>query len=59
MKRIIEITDKEEKFANEIYKMLVEHPDVQEIIKKQGYVDLRIKSSHWIKILHLLTGGNK
>ena len=55
MKRIIELDEKEVALADELYKLLVGHCDVQETIRKRGFVDLRIKVEHWCRILHLLT----
>uniref|UniRef100_A0A6M3LDC8 Uncharacterized protein n=1 Tax=viral metagenome TaxID=1070528 RepID=A0A6M3LDC8_9ZZZZ len=54
MKRWIELTEEETTLANEIYKMLFGHPEVQEVIKKQGFVDLRITIEHWCRIINLL-----
>ena len=54
MKRWIELTEEEATLADEIYKMLIGHPEVQESVKKRGFVDLRITTIHWCHILNLL-----
>ncbi len=60
MKRWIELTEEETILADEIYKMLVGHPEVQETIKKRGFIDLRITTPHWCRITNLLIDkGNK
>ena len=58
MKRLIELTEEETTLGEEIHRMF-NHPDVQQVYRKRGYVDFRIKAEHWSEILRLLleTGG--
>ena len=54
MKRWIELTEEETLLADEIYRMLIGHPEVQETIKKRGFIDLRITTKHWCHIIDFL-----
>ena len=54
MKQVIILDEKEVEFADLIYKMLIGNPNVREVIRKKGFIDLRMPVEHWCKILNYL-----